>query len=216
MFKEVPLTTVTDKRGQRRALVCGIGVNDAPYQTSYKVNDKVYLCPYFIRWTAMLTRCYSKRWLKANPSYVGCTVCKEWHSFMTFKTWMQSQKWEGLQLDKDLLSLDSKMYSPETCLFVSRQVNSLFNVRGNAQGNLPLGICLNKGKYEVGVSYGDAKRSFVGNYKTIPEAMDAYLKAKTEAVNLVIDKEPSFVVRKAIKKYLTYFTNKQLCLKAGY
>ena len=216
MFKEILIADRTDKRGMKRSLVYGVGINDAPYQTSIRINGTTHHCPYFIRWKGMLTRCYSTRWLLKNPTYQKCFVVPEWHYFMAFKHWMITQNWENKQLDKDLLSLGVKRYSPETCLFVSRQINSLFNEKETSQGHLPLGIYSRKGKYEVGVSYGKGKRSWVGAYTSIPEAIDAYLIAKSKAVSIVLSNEPNPVIKNAVRNYFQYFTDKMNILKAGY
>ena len=216
MFKEIPLSERTENRGSKRSLIYKKAINDAPYQTIITLNGVKYSCPYFTRWRNMLDRCYSPSWLKKHPTYVGCTVYPAWHSFMEFKKWMMTQNWEGKQLDKDLLSLGNKRYSPDTCLFVSRQVNSLFNERENAQGELPVGIYGRKGKYEVGVSYGGGKRSWVGSYNSILEAIDAYVTAKMKAVSLVLQNEQDKQVRTAVKNYAQYFTDKMNILKAGY
>lgn len=216
MFKEIPIANRTEKRGSARSSIHGVGINDAPYQTSIKVAGTTHVCPYYLRWRFMMDRCYSKQWAAKHPTYKACFVVPEWHSFMAFKTWMQAQAWKDKQLDKDLLSLGVKKYSPETCLFVSRQVNSLFNERENAQGDLPLGIYARHGKYEVGVSRGAGKRNWVGAYATVPEAIDAYVQAKAEVTAEVIRQEPDPVVRTAIKNYFQYFTDKLLLLKAGY
>ena len=216
MFKEIPMTTKQEKRGAKRSLVYGVGINDSTYQTTIDINGVKYSCPYFVRWVGMLTRCYSKSWLKKHPTYIGCTVTPEWHTFSVFKSWMLTQDWQGKQLDKDLLSLENKRYSPETCIFVSRQVNSLFNERDNAQGEMPLGIYKRKDRYEVGVSYGEGKRSWVGVFNTIPEAIDAYVAAKLKAVAIVINNEPKRSTKEAIKKYAQYFTDKMNILKTAY
>lgn len=216
MFKEIPLSGKTEKRGSKRSLVCKIGVNDAPYQTTITLDGVIYSCPYFMRWRCMLERCYSPSWLKKHPTYVGCTVAPEWHYFMAFKQWMLTQKWEGKQLDKDILSLGTKRYSPETCMFVSRQINSLFNERANDQGELPLGIYGRKDKYEVGISYGGGKRTWVGAFNTIPEAITAYVTAKTKAVHIALQDEVDSFTRTAVKKYLEHFTDKMNTLKTGY
>lgn len=216
MFREIPIADRTEKRGSVRGTIHGIGVNDAPYQTTIKVGGIKYMCPYFLRWKFMMDRCYSKQWVTKHPTYATCYVAPVWHSFMAFKAWMTTQDWKDKQLDKDLLSRGTKRYSPETCLFVSRQVNSLFNERENAQGNLPLGIYGRNGKYEVGVSRGLGKRSWVGAYATVPEAIDAYVQAKAEVTAQVVRQEPDPTVKEAIEKYSKYFTEKLLLLKAGY
>lgn len=216
MFKEIPLEAKKDRRGMKRSLVYGIGINDAPYQTTIKINNVLYTCPYFSRWVYMMSRCYGKAWLKNHPTYLGCSVAPVWYSFMAFRSWMMTQQWEGQQLDKDLLSKEKKIYSPETCLFVSSQVNSLFNERENAQGDLPLGIYARNGKFEVGVSVGKAKRTWVGAYDTVPNAIDAYLEAKSKVVRKVANEQNRPEVRQAILEYLAFFTDKHSRLKAGY
>ena len=74
----------------------------------------------------MLQRCYSESHLVRQPTYKGCSVCEEWLTFSNFKSWMEQQDWEGKQLDKDLLVYKNKIYSPETCVFVSSVINSFF------------------------------------------------------------------------------------------
>lgn len=213
MFKEM---LRTDNRGSTKSKVLGVGINDAPYQTAIKISGKIYTCPYFIRWVAMLTRCYSQRWLKKHPTYIGCYVVVEWHSFMMFKKWMQTQDWKNKHLDKDLLSFDSGVYSPDTCLFITPQINSLFGTGSSKTTELPIGIHHRNNKYEVGVSMGNSKRVWIGSYNTIPEAIDAYIKAKTIATKKVMKQTNDLKTRKAIIAYLKYFTDKLILLKTGY
>jgi hypothetical protein len=198
------------------SLVYGVGINDAPYQTTIQLNGATYTCPYFIRWRTMIGRCYDKTYQKNNPSYSGCTVTPAWHSFMAFKAWMMTQFWQDQQLDKDLLSKGSKNYSPETCLFVSRQVNSFFNERGASRGTLPLGIYARKEKFEVGVSLGAGKRTWVGVYNNVPDAIDAYLQAKAKAAQKLAKEQTDPAIKQAILDYSEYFTDKHSRLKAGY
>lgn len=106
-----------------RSRVIGVGINDADYDTC--VNGSV--CPYYRKWADLLRRCYSKRFLEKRSSYKGCTVCKEWHTFSNFKRWMEKQDWEGKVLDKDLLSGDDKIYSPDTCVFLPSKINNFLS-----------------------------------------------------------------------------------------
>lgn len=213
MFKELPLDSRTEKRGSKRSLVYGIGINDAPYQTTIVLNGVKFTCPYYSRWQFMFTRCYSKSWLKLHPTYAGCVVCEEWHSFMKFKQWMMTQDWRDKQLDKDILSLGSKKYSPQTCLFISPYLNSLFNLRESKASGLPTGIVKLVNTYEVGVSLGNSKRTWIGNYKTITEAVEAYIAAKATVVEKVIKETSDPYLRNAIKKYHEHFNYKLRSLK---
>lgn len=110
-------------------LVCGVGINDADYPVrirSHIKQDGTFLdewrCPFYTKWQKMLSRCYGKynKSQKFN-SYDQVEVCQEWLRFSNFKSWMEKQDWESKELDKDLLSGESKIYSPETCCFISHR-----------------------------------------------------------------------------------------------
>ena len=79
-------------------------------------------------WVSILARCYAC--YEDFDSYIGTTVDKRWHSFEVFQKdirkmdnhldWLRG---EDMELDKDLLSNDNKIYSKETCLFITRKEN---------------------------------------------------------------------------------------------
>lgn len=80
------------------------------------------------RWINMLERCYSEECQAKRPTYKGCVVCDEWHNFQNFAKWYEENypKDGGkYHLDKDLSCYGErgKLYSPETCVFVTAQVN---------------------------------------------------------------------------------------------
>ena len=75
-------------------------------------------------WIGMLRRCYSEKSFIRRPTYKDVTVCEEWHNFQTFAKWYEENYIEGFHLDKDLLSKGNKIYSPETCCFISLEDNS--------------------------------------------------------------------------------------------
>lgn len=70
-------------------------------------------------WASMIQRCYCPKSLKIHPTYIGCTVCKEWHNFQNFADWFDKNYTEGFELDKDIIVKGNKWYSPLTCKFVS-------------------------------------------------------------------------------------------------
>ena len=107
-----------------KKLQYGVGINDADYVVSWRIDGQRFCCPFYDRWHGMLRRCYSAAWQSRHPAYIGCSVDKRWHSFVAFREWALSQpQWEGLHLDKDLLVPGNKVYSPETCLFIPQSVN---------------------------------------------------------------------------------------------
>ena len=128
----------------RNKLVKGVGINDAPYQVVQR--DGTY-CPFYRTWQNMLTRCYCKSYLNSKPSYIGCYVCEEWKTFSTFSRWMETQRWQGFQLDKDLLEHGNKCYCPEFCVFIPPELNSFLKDRKNDRGDLPLGVTVKGNRY---------------------------------------------------------------------
>lgn len=103
---------------------CGVG------KVGY-INTRQHFKEYKI-WENMIYRCYSP----SDKSYKyygakGVTVCKRWHRFDQFFEDMfnipgfdinlfQQNK---LRLDKDILSSENKVYSPETTMWVSELEN---------------------------------------------------------------------------------------------
>ena len=201
MFIELPLLI---KAGKPRALLYGVGINDAKYRVGYKDKDgKSVSCPFYDRWRGMLGRCYSKKTHDRQPSYAECTVDETWKTFSVFKSWMQSQDWKGKHLDKDILNWGNKHYGPNNCLFVSQQINSLLILRGNHRGNYPLGVVrmCKKGTTYV---YFQARCSFygkqvsLGNFKTPEAASEVYKKAKLNHIATLAKLENDPKVRAAL------------------
>ena len=116
--------------------IFNVGVNDSttPLSIKKRVNNKtvtLWRCPYYTRWVQMLTRCYSITSRSNRPTYNDVTCCEEWLTFSKFKSWMESQDWEDKELDKDLRVYQNKTYSPETCCFVSQDINSFLTKPSN-------------------------------------------------------------------------------------
>lgn len=96
------------------------GVGQHEYGTSKKEN------PAYMHWRAMMQRCYSPYRLNINTSYINCYVCDDWHNFQVFATWYcDNHPNDGIsyQLDKDIKFDGNKIYSPETCMFVTKGEN---------------------------------------------------------------------------------------------
>lgn len=106
-----------------KVLISGFGINDADYPVSSSKSKSGNYCPYYARWVSMIYRCYGNPSGYKAPGYDDCTVCDEWKSFMSFRVWMAKQDWEGNQLDKDIINYGSKVYSPDTCAFIPKDVN---------------------------------------------------------------------------------------------
>lgn len=139
----------------------------------------------YVIWNSMLRRCYSEIYLKGKPSYIGCTVCKEWHNFQNFAGWFYSypKYFKGCELDKDILVKGNKVYSAETCCLVPKEINSFFvNVSGDSGVHYDKG----KGNFVSRVSVG-GKRKFIGSFDCKMEALEAYKKAKEAEAKILAE-----------------------------
>lgn len=100
--------------------VHGVGyMGDGDYKAS--INGK-NTKPYKV-WIGMLERCYDTKCHKRCPTYAGCTVASEWHNFQNFTAWFDENYIDGCELDKDIKVKGNKVYSPDTCVFVSQADN---------------------------------------------------------------------------------------------
>ena len=76
-------------------------------------------------WTRMFERCYSQKYQKKNPTYIGCTVEPEWHNFRNFEEWFNKTYKHGLCLDKDIKIPGNRVYGPSACILVTQKENNI-------------------------------------------------------------------------------------------
>lgn len=204
-----------------KKLVCGIGTNDATYKVQIKettgyVEGKqkrkvIWTCPFYIVWKGMLERCYSKKFQEKNPTYKGCTVCEEWLLFSNFKAWMEKQDFAGKHIDKDLLFQGNKVYSPETCVFITHAVNTFVIERNASRGKWPIGVYWHKKSQKFAVQCNNPftkESEYLGCYHCPNEAHQAWLKRKLELAKLLAAEQDDPVVAKAlIGRYECYITS---------
>lgn len=166
-----------------RKLVYGAGINDADYVVQPTINGKQVACPFYRAWKGMLQRCYDSKYQAKYPAYIGCSVCDEWKTFSNFRRWMEPQDWQGKELDKDLLFIGNKIYSPDACVFVNSTTNNFTTDHGADRGEWPLGVSFHKrdGKLEARCRNPfTAKKESLGYYTCQTQAHEAWRKRKHE------------------------------------
>lgn len=185
----------------------GVGVNNADYPVSRKalVDGKlkvVWSCPFYGKWYEMVRRCYSDVYHRKYPTYIGCSVDKHWHIFSNFRAWMETQDWEGKQLDKDILVPRNKVYNPDTCVFITGAVNKFLTDSGKTRGNYPIGVYLHEcGKFKSQVSVNGSPKH-LGLYNTPSEAHAAWRSAKHNlALNLALTQKDQRVADALKSRY---------------
>lgn len=191
----------------KNKFVAGIGINDLDYTVCKFVNGKRETCPFYQKWRDMLKRCYRDDVSGKKPSYADCVVCEEWKHFSNFKSWMETQDWEGKQLDKDLLG-DGKLYSPENCCFINKMTNVFILESSSSRGKYPIGVSFhNKSKKYIARCNNPfiGKSESLGYFNCPEKANQAWLKRKTELAHFIANNEvDEKIVNAIINRYINF------------
>ena len=180
-----------------------------------KYNSKDHRGVYDL-WKGVLRRVYTTR----HPSYKNTEVCDEWCNFQNFAEWCYGQKFfnakdvkgNSYHLDKDILSVGTKIYSPETCCFVPHEINGLlimYNTVSKAS-DLPLGVKFEpptnggNARYSTKLSVGGRKNKYLGYFKTKEEAFQAYKEARKSYIMEVAEKWKGLVEDKVYKTLISW------------
>lgn len=164
---------------------------------NYKVSENRKLTKVYSTWQSMLQRCYSNKFHKKQPTYIGCDVSEEWYNFQNFAKWYYENYYEvegeKMHLDKDILYKHNKIYSPRTCIFVPQTINGLFIKRDNNRGKSVIGTTPRKnGKYQVkccliNPETGKSKYEYLGIYDTQEKGFKIYKYYKEKNIKQVAD-----------------------------
>lgn len=190
-------------------LVQGVGINDSEGRVVLrkKQEDGSYIvlwrCPFYRAWADMLKRCYGKN--KPN-SYVNAVVCAEWLLFSNFKLWMGTQDHDGKHLDKDLLLSGNKIYSPETCIFVTEEVNHFLTEVKSRKSELPTGVNLDSYTSMYKATIRRDKRTItLGRFYCPEEAHLVWLREKLKYAKELASRQTDLRVAEAlIRRYENY------------
>ena len=170
--------------------VFGVGFMGVGKFKAFDGNGKPTKC--YRVWVEMLRRCYDPKHHEKEPTYKGCTVCKEWWNFQVFAEWYYSHFYEieneQMALDKDILHKGNKVYSPENCVFVPQCINTLFTKRDKVRGEYPIGVNKEGNKFRAKLNKGNGKQIHLGTFTTPNEAFQAYKYAKEEYIKEVAEK----------------------------
>jgi hypothetical protein len=146
-------------------IIHGVGINDADYKSLKR-------CPFYKRWVNLIGRCYGGH----EPDYEDCSVCEDWLTFSKFRAWMETQKWRGQELDKDILVFGNKIYSPETCVFIPMPLNKLFRKYPANKSGLPRGV--SKQTRYVALAIINGARVELGRFDDPMDAHIAWLRSR--------------------------------------
>ena len=149
-------------------------------------------------WNKINARCLpGGKYQMTGPSYIGVT--NGFSGFQEFAEWCNQQPGYRakdslgmfFEIDKDIISLGNKVYSPEYCCFVPRRINSLFTSCRAARGDLPLGVSFmsKRGKYRAYCN-SDGRLKHLGHFDGPGEAHRAW---QAEKVLVIQQAESSYM-----------------------
>ena len=186
--------------------VCGVGYLGCNLELKASYNGKK--CPIYYAWVRMFERCYSKKFHRINPTYVGCTVSEEFKDYSKRREWYDNYpyKQDGWHLDKDLLFKGNKIYSSETCVFLPKEINSMLTHRKKSRGDYPVGVMLEKGKFRAVICTNGIGRR-LGSFDSVTEAFNAYKQAKESYIKEVADRWKDRIDPRAYEALYNYTVN---------
>lgn len=172
---------ISIQNSSKRRKLHGIGINDANYSTQIRYSGERLICPAYSAWADMIRRGHCNKFKSNNKSYVGVSVCEEWHRFSNFRKWWIENQVDGWQIDKDILS-DKKEYSPDLCVFVPQWLNLFTSTKAAGRGLFPLGVHFNiyHNSYQAKCKHPFGMYEHLGYFKTQDVAHEAWLSRKLE------------------------------------
>lgn len=183
------ITTVTDTISIQRNMGC---YHSQPIHNRLAYKYWVWLCNRAI-------------YKNGKLAYHDIQVCQEWYDFSNFEKWFEENYYEipncrRMELDKDILIKNNKIYQPNACCFVPQEINSLLvsknlkTIKHHFDKNtsptnqeLPVGVtwCNDKNKYRASLNLGKGVVKNLGRFNTIQEAFECYKQAKENRIKEV-------------------------------
>ena len=186
--------------------VCGVGYLGCNLELKASYNGKK--CPIYYAWVRMFERCYSKKFHRINPTYVGCTVSEEFKDYSKWREWYDNYQYkhDGWHLDKDLLFKGNKVYSESTCVFIPREINQVLVKREASRGKYLIGVtwCKTKKAFKAQVRKNKGKLEYLGYFNTEIEAHLAYKQAKESYLKELADKYKDLLDPRAYEALYNY------------
>jgi len=151
-------------------------------------NKKLKACQL---WENMRQRVEDSKFHKQQPTYEGVEICNEWLDYQNFADWFNEQVESGAykvgwHLDKDVLSPKGrKIYSPETCIFLPKDLNNILVNSKATRGEWVIGVTKLKEQYYTRVPMGHLGK-LEKRFKTEYEAFCFYKQHKEQYIKELV------------------------------
>lgn len=173
-MKDVGVKKTGKPNYKAKHLVLGVGVNDLDVCASGNACYEI--------WHSILQRTVDDKYKLLHKAYKDASICDEWLLLSNFKIWFDEHYVEGYCIDKDLLGLKSKVYSPDTCCFLPAEINAAIT-REKIERELPIGVMQHKDKFKA-----VCRLKYLGIFDTVEDAKNAYLKEKKRYITELANK----------------------------
>lgn len=174
----------------------------------YVASNNYTKSPAYQKWIDILYRCYRDN--TNYPAYQECTICDEWLNYQNFAQFFEDNYYEvpnhTMSIDKDIIKKKNKIYCPEYCCFLPRDLNAIFE---------GLNVC-KRGEYPVGVSFLRPAKRFeaythkknrkihIGYYDTPEEAFYAYKAYKESYIHEMTEKYKQWLPKRVYHALYSY------------
>ena len=172
-----------------------------------KIDKKIYS-----KWYGMLRRVYKPS--SKEILYKDCIICEEWKCFFNFQDWYKNElkKYSNkdideldLEIDKDILYKNNRIYSPKYCCLVPKKLNLVFS-HSCPPTELPVGVKQEKNRY-IARCTNQNGRNFLGSFLTIEEAFEAYKECKEKYIKYLATLYKDIIPANIYKALIEYEVN---------
>ena len=149
-------------------------------------------------WIRMFDRCYSEKYQRKYPTYIGCEVCEEWWNFQNFAKWFYDNYYEiegqNLEVDKDWYVIGNKLYSPDNCCLVPTLINTCTLTHAKVKNyDIPIGVSWHKNGSYVARCSNRGRRITIGYYNNVKDAEKAYWKYKINYISELAEEYKQYI-----------------------
>jgi hypothetical protein len=141
-------------------------------------------------WKRMLRYCLKDVKPDKNiPINKNEEVCLEWLNFQNFAKWYDENYYpiagQTMHINNNIIKPGNKIYSPDTCLFVPRNIDRLFSTN---KYNLPQGIGKHKNKYSIQHKTFKERNITKFGINSLEEAIGIITEIKINELKELVDK----------------------------
>lgn len=153
------------------------------------------------RWDNMIGRTTNGRY----ECYDEVEVCEEWKDFSNYYEWFKDNwvDYDGrVDVDKDLIDKNSKIYSPETCCIIPHEINIGIRIADSAESRGTVNWDKRRQAYKVRLNV--YTRHINTQRRKYKDALDLYFKKKDEFVKAMAEDFKDIIDKRAYDALMKY------------